>query len=430
MELLGFDRQDITPPIGSLLYGYDDKCVSDSIHDRLHANAFAFSQGDGAFIMISAEVCLIATSLATRIRRLVSEATGVKFESVLLCATHTHTGPNTDGNTGWGDIDEAYCESIFIPNIVKAARNAFEGRKKALVGFNMGMSDIGVNRREQALDNNTILGQCAWGCYDPRLAVFSFKSEDGAPLANIIYYACHGTCAGYSPSISRDWSGGMIDMLEAYSGAPTAFFCGPEGDVGPRMDNGGSTGDMSDVEKTGRKAGEDAIEVFKGITGYRPLKTKVTSGVLSLPVKKRISKKEAEELLAPVRDKTINSQAQTRNYCEKVIRSYEDGYVEKAACEIPQTAVLIGDAVFASFPYELFSDIGLRINKARKDLEVFSLSNTNGSAGYFPCQSEISKGGYEIGMYLTSRVQPFEDNADWQLVIQTLKNLEVFKCTE
>lgn len=430
MELFGYDRQDITPPVGSLLYGYDDRCVSDHIHDRLRVHAFAFSQGARAFLMISAEVCIMQTALATKIRARIAEETDVRMEHILLCATHTHTGPNTDGNTGWGALDTAYCERIFIPNTVLAAKNALNNRKKALVGYHVGKSHIGVNRREQDIHNNLLLGQCAWGSYDPRMAVFAFRGEDGAPLANLVCYACHGTCAGYNTGISRDWSGGMLDMLEAHTGAPAAFFCGPAGDVGPRLASGRTTGDMRDVEAMGKKAGEDAVAVFQGITEYRPLQTAVTAGMLRLPLKKRLSQADAEDLLAPVRDKTINLEAQTRAYCERVLRSYEEGYEEKDCCYIPQTAVAIGDCVFASFPFELFSDIALRINREIKDCEVFSLSYTNGSEGYFPCHAELSKGGYEVQMYQTARIQPYADYADWHLAVETLRNLGGLPCTE
>ena len=108
----------------------------------------------------------------------------------------------------------------------------------------------------------------------------------------------------------------------------------------------------------------------------------------------------------------------------------KNGYTEKPYFTFRQTAISIGDFIFVAFPYELFSDIALRINKEVKNSEVFSLSNANGSEGYFPCDSEISKGGYEIDMFLTANIQPFERNADFSLIKETFKNLEALLCTE
>ena len=424
MNLFGFSKQDITPEIGCFLYGYVDDLRSESIHDRLSVSAFYFENNTESALMISAEVCSINTAVAMEIIKKISEKTGVKTENIILHGIHNHTGPNTDGNDGWGAIDTEYCESILAPQTVKAAVEAKSSAVPAKVGYNIGYSRVGVNRREQDLENRIIFGQCEWGSYDPRMAVISFCDKNDKKIASMIYYTCHGTCAGLNKAISRDWAGGMIDRLEEHTGVPAAFFCGPEGDVGPRLSNGQTVGTMDDVVIMGAVAGNDAVRAFDGIKKYEPLKMKVVNGELSIPLKQRISREDALEKLMAVRDKTVNLEGQIRSYCERVLKSYEDGYEEKTHRVIPQTVIALGRYVFASFPYELFSDIALRINKARPDAEVFSLSNANGSEGYFPCHSEISKGGYEIDMFLTNSIQPYADNADWYLIKETLKNLE------
>jgi hypothetical protein len=103
-------------------------------------------------------------------------------------------------------------------------------------------SYIGVNRRELTLGNRIILGQNPWGPFNPEMTVLSFCDLEGKNIANIVHYGMHGTCAGINHEISRDWSGVMIDALEDASDGITAFFNGPEGDVGPRLTNGATTG--------------------------------------------------------------------------------------------------------------------------------------------------------------------------------------------
>lgn len=430
MSLFGFSREDITPEIGCFLYGYVDDLKSESIHDRLRVNAFYFGDEKSEALMITAEVCSINTEVSDTVRRRISEKTGVRYENIILHGIHNHTGPNTDGNTGWGDLDIEYCDNILLPAAVKASVDAKKNAVEAVVGFNMSESRIGVNRREQDLNNNIILGQCAWGSFDPRMAVFSFCDLNKKPIANLIFYTCHGTCAGKCEEISRDWAGPMMDILEEKSGAPTAFFCGPEGDVGPRLSNGCTVGTMDDVEAMGEKAGKDAVRIYEGISEYKPLRIKTVNKALSVPLKKRIPLEEAKRLYEVYKNHSVNLEGQKRNYYKRVIDSYESGYEEKESYVIMQTAVGINDNIFISFPYELFSDIALRIDKAVRGYNVFSLSNANGSMGYFPCDSEISKGGYEIDMFLTNNIQPYCDNADWYLIKETLKNLEDMKCTE
>lgn len=430
MGKAGFGRCDITPEVGCLLYGYVDDLKSESVHDRLFVSAFYFEDGGVSSFLITADVCSINTDVAEKIRQAVSESTNVGYDSIILHGIHNHTGPNTDGNTGWGDLDTKYCFNILLPRTIEACIVAKNNKKEALMGINIGESRVAVNRREYDRYNNIQFGQCEWGSFDPRMAVISFTDTDQKPIASLVFYTCHGTCAGLCKEISRDFSGVMTDMLESFSGAPAAFFCGAEGDAGPRLDNKQTVGTIRDVEIMGERAGNDAIEVYKGINTLKPLSMKAKSGELTLPLKQRIPLEEAEALYNEFRDNSINLEGQKRSYALKVIDSYKNGYEEKESRIIPQTAIVLNDTVFVSFPYELFSEIALRIDKYTENYHVFALSNANGSAGYFPCDSEISKGGYEIDMFLTLNVQPFSDNADYYLITETLKNLEDLLCTE
>ena len=63
--MLGVGRADITPPIGSKLYGYEDNMFSQSLHDRLQATAFVFQSGSVKAVMISATVCQFFSETAT-----------------------------------------------------------------------------------------------------------------------------------------------------------------------------------------------------------------------------------------------------------------------------------------------------------------------------------------------------------------------------
>jgi len=92
------------------------------------------------------------------------------------------------------------------------------------------------------------------------MTVISFADEEGKVVANIVHYGMHGTCAGRNYEISRDWAGVMVDDVERVSGAITAFFNGAEGDVGPRLTNGLTTGngDITYAERHGALAAHDA----------------------------------------------------------------------------------------------------------------------------------------------------------------------------
>ena len=55
---------------------------------------------------------------------------------------------------------------------------------------------------------------------------------------------------------------------------------------------------------------------------------------------------------------------------------------------------------------------------------VLSLSNTNGSEGYFITQDAICRGGYEVDMFLYGHLQQFADNADFYLMQESIKHIQ------
>lgn len=424
---LGVAREIITPEVGGQLYGYGPDVISESVEDDLTATAFYFKQGSTQALMLSLTVCLLQTELAQNILSLIEQRFEIPKENCMLCATHTHSGPSTAGQIGWGVIDQKYCDEIFIPAILSAVEKATNNLQIVKMGFAQGDSLVGINRRE-ITENNTIkLGQNPWGCFNPKMTVISFADAEGRNIANMIHYGAHGTAAGTNHEISRDWSGIMIDTLEKQSGAITAFFNGPEGDVGPRISNQLTVGDLSYVRELGSVAAQDAVGIFEKIFSYTDVTLDVSAKELNIPLKSRITYEKAKIMLEEYKDGTINIGGMIKSQLQEIIASYENDFEEETHMDFRQTAIALGDIVFASFPYELFSEIGMRIDKACKTKSVLSLSNTNGSEGYFITQDAICRGGYEVDMFLYGHLQPFCDNADFYLMQETVKHIKSMK---
>lgn len=271
------------------------------------------------------------------------------------------------------------------------------------------------------------MGQNPWGRYNPEMTVISFQDDSGKILANMIHYGCHGTAAGVSTLISRDWPGVMTDTMEKQTGAITAFFNGPEGDVGPRLSNGQSTGmgDIRYVYELGHTAALDAVRIFRTIAAYRKeARLQSGSAVVKIPLKKRISREEAQALCEKYKGHTVNWQGKLRGYGEKVLASYEEGYEDQETCDVPQAVIRLGDVAFTSTPFESFSEIGLRIDSMYPALKILSLSNTNGSHSYFATEDQICLGGYEIIMHRYGNIQPYCEHADWALIKGSVENIK------
>ena len=420
---LGVAREIITPEIGCQLYGYSPDVFSESVEDDLTVTALYFEQGETKALMLSATVCLIQTKFANDILLTVEQKFGIPKENCLLSATHTHSGPNTAGQVGWGDIDKEYCDEIFLPSILRAIKRAMSDIKPVKMGVSQGESLVGINRRELKDTNVVKLGQTPWGPFNPQMSVISFVS-DKENVANIIHYGAHGTAAGKNTEISRDWSGIMTDALENQTGGITAFFNGPEGDVGPRLSNGKTVGDITYVHELGAVAAKDAVRIYGKTSEYGDVKLRVSHKSVLIPLKKRIDIGLAKQLLEPFKDETVNYRGMMRAHFEEVIRSYETDYTDKEFYEIKQTVIALGDIVFVSFPYELFSEIGMRIDRAFENKSVLSLSNTNGSEGYFITKDAVCRGGYEVDMFLYSHIQQYHDDADYYLMKETVDHIK------
>lgn len=421
--LVGVSRSDITPEIGGQLFGYRPDLYSDGVNDNLTATAFSFTYGETKSLMITVSVCLLDNEITDYFRTEINKRYNIPRENILISATHTHTGPSTNNMPGWGDVDRPYYENILKPQIFSAVEEAINSMQEVTVGVGVGKSKVGINRRHLNYLNYADLGQSEWGVYNPKMTVISFKNKKDKVVGNIIHYGCHGTVAGLSTKISRDWAGVMTDALEEESGAITAFFNGPEGDVGPRISTGGTTAEIQYIYEVGGIGAKDAIDIYKNIEEYKNVSVSTVSRNIKLPFAKRISYEEAKKGCEEFTLDAINCDKQMAVYYNKVKESYENDYVEKESFQLEQNIIRIGDVAFVGFPYELFSEIGLRIDEHIKDLHILSLSNTNGSLGYFPTQDQLCRGGYEIKMFKYNDVQSFTDDADFHLMSETIETI-------
>ena len=429
---LGISRVDITPEIGGHLYGYNPNIFSDSINDNLEATAFSFRDGEKKFVLINVTLCAVGKEIATDTRNAISEKTGIPFDNIIICATHTHSGPPTKYSPGWGEPDKDYCYGILLPQLVKAASEATENVKPVKMGFASGESYAGINRLQWD-GNNIILGQNPWGVFNPKMTVISFKDENDNNVSTLVHYGAHCTAAGPNTEITRDWAGIMTDRLARETGCPVAFLQGPEGDTGPRLSNGKTTGegDISYIYEAGNVAALDAVRIFKQINTYFDVDMDFISKEVNMPVDKRMSIEDAKKWLGYFERNEGNDykpvQTRSIDYYKRIIASYDTDFEEVEYATIEQTVLRLGDIAIVSSPYELFCEIGMRVNEMSPFAHTLMLVNTNDTYAYFPTTSAIPSGGYEIALFLTSRIQPYTAPADWNYIKGTVENVKRLK---
>jgi len=424
----GAARADITPPVGTCLYGYKPNHHSTSVHDPLYATAAAFREGEDTVVLFTVTVGDFGTELSDEIRGKLSEKYGIPAGRIILACTHTHSAPNVSGVEGWGDIDRPFVDDILFPAMDRICGEALASLAPAEIAVGETESKVGINRREQRPSGFIVLGQNPWGCYDPVMtcvAVRNAQTKEG--IINLIHYGCHGTAAGCNREISRDWSGIMTDRLEAETGILTAYWNGAEGDVGPRLTNGLTVGDIRHVEELGGAAASDALRAWKAKGGYHAGSLKVYEGELRIPYKPLLPLEKVQAKLASYEnpDDLINIEkmeyAHYRDMEQEILsgrcKDHPDCFT------LSQTLVSIGDVLFIPFPWEIFSEISMRLRAYAPFRHVLCLSNTNGYEAYLPTEDQLCRGGYEIGCFLYAGAYTLVNNADQYLIDENLRLL-------
>ncbi len=422
---IGAFREDTTPPVGALLYGYRPDLQSESIHDNLSVTAMAVSDGNNTVVMLTAEIGDINNDLCRHIRETISEKCNIPYENAIISSTHTHSAPNLSGVVGWGDIDTEYYNNIFLPAVINASIKAVQNMQPAEIAVGVTKSEVGINRRQQFPDGNIGLGQNPHGCFDPNMTVVSIRnSETKEGILNIIHYGCHGTASGLTTAITRDWSGIMIDRLEKETNTLTAFWNGAIGDVGPRLTNGETTGNISYTEELGGVAATDAIKAYKSKGGYHKGKLEVFNDTIHLPFKKMPNLDEVESKLASFNEpeKLINIDRLEYEHYRDVKEFLLNGNSDvKTEFNFQQTIISLGDIIFIPFPFEMFSEIVMRLREYSPYPYTLCLSCTNGYNVYLPSEDQLCRGGYEVGCFMYGHIFPLADNTDHNIINENLR---------
>jgi len=420
----GFGRRCITPPVGTRLFGYPNNRKAESVHDDLYANVLAFRQGNISVLLISLDICVLSTEQAKQYRDILAAQTGILADNIIITAIHTHSGPNTKGVYGWGEMDDAFMGDILLPALQAATQEAVEKLVPARMGIGMTHSNAAINRRQR--DNGrVILGQNPDGPYDPKMYMLSFSALDGTPIVNMIHYGAHPTACGPGPEITRDWPGYMVDTVEERTGSPVVFFNGAEGDTGPRISNGYTIGDITYVEEVGVLAGKDAVKAWENVQPVEHVELAVYTEEISLLYDPLPSKEEVIQTLSELSGRKLTGTANTlKARCEGILAFYESGKPVETAWNFRQTVVKIGPVAIVPYPFEMFCEIAMKQQEKSPFLYTLCLSDGNGTECYLPTEKEIPYGGYEVESFKRQRVFAFKDDTDKRIVAENGRLLQ------
>ncbi len=361
---VGFGASKVTPGLGVFMAGYFHERRATAVHDDLYAKAMLFDDGKTIAGILCCDLICLHSKEVKKIRELISEKAKINGENIMVCATHTHTGPQTrifripEGGEATLKWLEEFPEMAV--DAVIEAKNNFE---LCTVAGGISYEDrIAFNRRYKMKDgtvqtnpgykNPNIIEPA--GPIDPEVGIISFTNENGKLKALYVNYSCHLDCVG-GTEISADYPGYLTRRLQERIDDKTFV-----------MYTNGACGDINHINvnspyhrqghEHSRWMGEtlagDVCEALKKMTVLSCEDVAVASKIIQLPMREDA-------------DKTIGE------------------------CEIQ--AIKLGDIGFVGIPAEYFVEFQLDIKKRSPFKRTFVSELANGWVGYVPTKKAFDE---------------------------------------
>jgi len=250
---IGASEIDITPPLGYRLAGYFSERLATGTHDPLKAKALVFKEGNRQIAMVFCDLVGLSLHVTTNARAHASQLTGIPVSNIMMCATHSHTGPLFDNVIG-DQLHKAAmardgkdpAESINYPEFLaeRLARVVADAQKKLAPGeLDAGIAqqeNLNFNRRywmkngkvafNPGIMNSNIVKPA--GPIDKDVGILLARDKSGQPFAGITVFAMHCDTIG-GTEYSADYPYFLQQTLRRKFGPEfiSAFGAGTCGDI-------------------------------------------------------------------------------------------------------------------------------------------------------------------------------------------------------
>jgi hypothetical protein len=397
-------RVNITPPVGIPLTGSKGQ-PSEDIIDELYTKALVLNDERNTIVIISADLLYSPLEEITNpVRQIIKEKLDIPEQNILVCATHTHSGPEVFTKSKLGPeneipackIDQFYLQTL-IKKIAGSVLIAYKNMQEVRIGAAKGeIPEIVYNRRPKSNDGSVKMvftlpaevsatrtiepgpkgsvkvtftlpseePELVFGPVDPEVWVLRVEDTNGKIVGSIVNYACHPVCIYpyLSTSISADYPACTTQVVEQIEGGTCLFALGTAGNIVPI--------------KRGVKARKEIGKAL-GAEVLRRLQFISTSGDVTL---KAISK-EIKLLTkrAPSADGAAEN-SKTADYVNTEIQ-----------------VIKLGNIYLLGLPGEILVEVGLEIKKRAGLESLFLVTLSNDTIGYVCHSQAYEEGGYETG---------------------------------
>ena len=328
--------------------------MSTGVHDRLYARAFAFSVGQRRLVLVSCDLATMA--FADYLRRPISDALGLDAKDLLLCAIHTHSGPQLTLHPSYPD-NVAYTKRL--PRLLtRVVDRALRARCPARLAFGTSQSGVGVSRRLIMPDGRVEMSPNPRGIADPEVSVVQMTQRDGTAMGALFSYACHSrSLRAPNRLVSGDVLGIAAQEVEdGARGTIVGALAGASGDVDPSRVVDGFDGDGGGPPvDLGRDLGRSVRDALEHAGPLRAERLTSTTTHVALPPKH------------PGQGRAVQVEA-----------------------------VALGDLAIVGLDCEASTEIGLAIKASSPFRSTLVVTNCNGWSGYLPVARQYAEGGYEV----------------------------------
>jgi neutral ceramidase len=396
----GVARAFVTPPLGIYLIGYADRdggCRS--VHDDLTATALILDDGTTQLVIIALDMLALNEQIVERVRIGVAERWQIPGDQVMICCSHTHSGPIAYADEKSKRKDRRFIDDL-VDRLVALVGEALAGRVPATITYGQGEAPVAINRRQLLPDGEMIIGVNPDGPVDRSLNVLQVRHDQSdAPLVTLVNLACHATVLGpNSYAVSADWPGAMRRTVEEVAGGLCMFLQGATGNLNPHHEWGED--DLGAMEHIGRNVAEQVLGNLTALKPFTatPLQARSASARLPITPQMRtddtgpITYKEALAEHAGIPKFMVDRVLKAR-YPWKTTLKQRDGQWH-TPLEIQ--AFRLGECAIVAHAAETFNEIGAAIKRGSPAPITLFAGYSNGCIGYLPTAAEHARGGYEV----------------------------------
>ena len=407
----GFGRGVTTPTSSVPLAGYGATSyrMSSNIMDDLYCTCVALQDEDGErLLFFQFDQIGLSLEFGEPVRNMVSKATGVPGDHILLNATHTHSGPDTSSSSDG--------TAVWRANAWKAAVKAAED---AVADLDTCSIYIGTQEthnlnfvRRYYLENGFTTPNATYGtgkvvaheCEvdgDIRFVKFDRKNQKGIVIAN---WQCHATMTGGSskPDISSDFVGQFRHYVEKDQDLYFLYLQGGAGNVNPSTKLPGEENPYSRYNTKGKALSnalaeglQNAVETPAG--KIRAMKTEIEGTYTHEDQDKLEIAKQVKELFSANK----RSEASALAIANGISSAYEASAIVGRAGRgetgvIPLYAYAFGDVGVVTAPFEMFCNVYRDLRAVSPFALTLTCGYANGSQGYMPAAESFPNKGYEV----------------------------------